>query len=123
MRKTYSFLLVILYSIALTVICLVKFEGLNEAGIPFADKIFHVLSYVVLTFLWYNTLRNKFKFSKSKSLIYAIIISIFFGIIIEVLQGELTAYRSADIYDVTANSLGVMLTAVVIGIKNKYLLK
>jgi len=121
--KTYSFLLVILYSIGLLAICLVKIGSINEAGIPFGDKIFHVLSNAVLSFLWYNALHNKFKLSKSKSLIYAIIISIVFGIIIEVLQGALTAYRSADINDVSANGIGVMLTAVVIGIKNKYLLK
>lgn len=123
MLKTYSFLLVILYSIALTTVCLIKIEGFNKVGISFGDKIFHSLSYVVLTFLWYNTFCNKFKFSKSKALWYAIIISIIFGIIIEVLQGALTAYRSADINDVLANSIGVMLTAVVIGIKNKFILK
>ena len=121
--KTYSLLLVVLYSIALTIICLVKIDGINERGIQFGDKIFHVLSYIVLSFLWYNALYNKFKLGKSKSLIYCIIISIVFGIIIEVLQGALTTYRSADINDVSANGIGIMLTAAVIGIKNKYLLK
>lgn len=123
MLKTYSFILVILYSIALTIVCLIKIEGLTKGGISFGDKIFHSVSYVFLTFLWYNTFYNKFKFSKSKALTYAIIISIIFGIIIEILQGTLTTYRSADINDVLANSLGVMLTAVVIKIKNKYYIK
>jgi VanZ family protein len=121
--KTYSLILVILYSIALTIVCLIKIEGLNKAGISFGDKIFHSLSYVVLTFLWFNTLFNKFKLNKSKALTYAVIVSILFGIIIEILQGTLTTYRSADINDVLANSLGVMLTAVVIKIKNKYYIK
>jgi VanZ family protein len=121
--KTYSFLLVILYSVALTVVCLIKIEGINKVGISFGDKIFHSLSYVVLTFLWFNTLFNKFKLNKSKALMYAVIISIIFGIIIEILQGTLTVYRSADINDVLANSLGVMFTAAVIGIKNKFILK
>jgi glycopeptide antibiotics resistance protein len=66
---------------------------------------------------------NKFKLNKSKALTYAVIVSILFGIIIEILQGTLTTYRSADINDVLANSLGVILTAVVIGIKNKFVLK
>ena len=34
---------------------------------------------------------------------------IFYGIVIEVLQGKFTASREADIYDVLANSFGVFL--------------
>jgi glycopeptide antibiotics resistance protein len=48
------------------------------------------------------------------------VLSIIFGIIIEVLQGTVTAYRSSDINDVLANTIGVLLMSVVIGMKNKY---
>ena len=123
MLKTYFFVITVLYSIALTVVCLIDLNGVIEVKISFGDKIFHSLSYVVLTVLWYYTFYYNFKFNKGKALIYAVVISIIFGIVIEVLQGTVTTYRSSDIIDVYANSLGAILAAVVIGIKNKYILK
>jgi len=121
--KTYFFVITILYSIALTVVCLIDLNGVIEVKISSGDKIFHSLSYVVLTFLWYYTLYYNLKFNKGKSLIYAVVISIIFGIVIEVLQGTVTTYRSSDINDVFANSFGAILAAVVIAVKNKYILK
>jgi VanZ family protein len=121
--KTYFFVITILYSIALTVVCLIDLNGVIEVKISSGDKIFHSLSYVVLTFLWYYTLYYNLKFNKGKSLIYAVVISIIFGIVIEVLQETVTTYRSSDIIDVFANSIGAILASVVIAIKNKYILK
>jgi len=121
--KTYFFVITILYSIALTVVCLIDLNGVIEVKISSGDKIFHSLSYVVLTFLWYYTLYYNLKFNKGESLIYAVVISIIFGIVIEVLQETVTTYRSSDIIDVFANSIGAILASVVIAIKNKYILK
>ena len=123
MLKTYFFVITILYSIALTVVCLIDLNGVIEVKISSGDKIFHSLSYVVLTFLWYYTLYYNLKFNKGESLIYAVVISIIFGIVIEVLQETVTTYRSSDIIDILANSFGAILAAVVIAIKNKYILK
>jgi VanZ family protein len=121
--KTYFFVITILYSIALTIVCLIDLNGVIEVKISFGDKIFHSLAYVVLTVLWYYTFFYNLKSNKGKALIYAVVISIIFGIVIEVLQGTVTAYRSSDIIDVFANSFGAILAAVVIAVKNKYILK
>jgi VanZ family protein len=121
--KTYFFVITILYSIALTVVCLIDLNGVIEVKISSGDKIFHSLSYVVLTVLWYYTLYYNVKFNKGNALIYAVVISVIFGIVIEVLQGTVTTYRSSDINDVYANSLGAILAAIVIAVKNKYILK
>ena len=91
MLKTYSLLITLVYSFALAAVCLIQINGLSEVKIPNADKIFHFFSYAILVFLWYITLFYKFKLNKSKSIIYTIVISIMFGIIIEVLQGALFA--------------------------------
>ena len=122
MLKTYFFVITILYSIALTIVCLIDLNGVIEVKISFGDKIFHSLAYVVLTVLWYYTFFYNLKSNKGKALIYAVVISIIFGIVIEVLQGTVTAYRSSDIIDVFANSFGAILAAVVIAVKNKYIL-
>ena len=123
MLKTYFFVITILYSIALTVLCLIELNGVIEVNISFGDKIFHSLSYIVLTVLWYYTLYYNFKFNKRTALIYAVVLSVIFGIVIEILQGVVTTYRSSDINDVFANSFGAILAAVVIAVKNKYILK
>ncbi|GAA3556748.1 VanZ family protein [Snuella lapsa] len=123
MLKKYALTILILYSVALTVVSLVKINKLPDVGISFGDKIFHFLTYSVLTYLWVNALFYAFKLTKTKAIIVAAIISIGFGILIEVLQGTMTASRASDLYDVAANTFGVLLAALVlsqksIGIKN-----
>lgn len=74
------------------------------------DKIEHSLAYLVLCFSWLLSRDLKFR-----SVPYAIVLvaCLVFGIIIEVLQGCLTTYRSASLLDVAANSLGVGLGFIV----------
>tara|TARA_R110000868_G_scaffold399053_2_gene672606 strand:+ start:14704 stop:15081 length:378 start_codon:yes stop_codon:yes gene_type:complete len=121
--KTYSLLITLVYSFALAAVCLIQINGLSEVKIPNADKIFHFFSYAILVFLWYITLFYKFKLNKSKSIIYTIVISIMFGIIIEVLQGCCTGTRQADIKDIFANTLGALFATLLIYIKNRILIK
>ncbi len=119
MLKTYALLIAVLYSIALTTVSLIQIKGIPDVGISFGDKIFHFLAYSVLIYAWFNTLFFKFKFKKTSAILYAAIFSIVFGIIIEVLQGSVTSYRSSDLYDAIANTLGVLLTALVLLINSK----
>jgi VanZ family protein len=121
--KKYVFIVTIFYSLALATVCLVQLNDLPKTGISFEDKIFHALSYAVLMGLWFNTLVFQFKISTIKAIIYASIVSIIFGIIIEVLQGVFTVTRKADVFDVMANSLGVLVFATVIFLKNKLTVK
>lgn len=46
-----------------------------------------------------------------KSIVLAVVISVVFGMIIEFLQGALTASREADFNDIIANNLGVLAAA------------
>lgn len=103
---------------ALALVCLMPLKKIPNVGVSFADKIFHSLTYVVLTFLWFGTFYFQFKKGKIKAIVYATIISIIFGIIVEVLQGVFTATRQADVYDVLANSLGVLFAVSLLLLKN-----
>ena len=118
MLKKLLFLISTAYTITLGTVCLIKINKLPEIGVCFADKIFHFLTYTVLTFLWFGSFFYTFKFEKNKALVYACVFSILFGIIIEVLQGVLTTFRTPDIYDVIANLVGVFLTVIIISVKN-----
>jgi VanZ family protein len=117
--KTYALITTLIYSAALTLVCLVPLNGVIKVNITLGDKIFHAVTYMILSFLWYLTFYYNLNSSKTKALLYAMLVSITFGIIIEILQGTVTAYRSADINDVIANTIGVLIMSVVIVIKNK----
>ncbi|WP_282133952.1 VanZ family protein [Seonamhaeicola maritimus] len=103
---------------------LIKFNKLPDVGVDFGDKIFHFLTYGLLTILWLYTFLYNFKFNFRHAIFTAAILSIVFGIIIEVLQGSLTSYRAFDGFDALANTLGVLIASLALwgkrnlGVKN-----
>jgi len=74
------------------------------------DKIQHTFAYMVLTISWLVSRDVKFKATPYVVILVACLV---FGIIIEVLQGRLTTYRSASLLDIVANSLGIVLGFVI----------
>ena len=120
MLKKQVFLISIIYTVALTAACLMRLNNLPTIKVSSGDKIFHFLAYLVLTFLWVNTFIYKFKWKKETAIIYGATICIVFGIIIEVLQGSVTSYRSSGIYDVLANMSGVFFIVILFSLtKNR----
>mgnify|MGYP001083488075 CR=1 FL=1 len=116
MLKNKALLLSILYTFALTVLSLIKLDLDDvEENIPsFSDKIFHFLAYVIFTWLWFNAFFYHFNFNKIKSILLSILVSVTFGIVIEVLQHLITTTRGFDILDIFANILGVIISAILI---------
>jgi VanZ family protein len=77
-----------------------------------SDKYLHAIAYFFLSLVWYFALQKRIKLTRFKVLL--VLFLIFYGIILEVLQGGLTNYRTADFYDVLANSFGILLATLVI---------
>ena len=103
------------YTLALATLSLVKVN--TGTDLPSnSDKLFHALAYIIFTALWFFTCYYKLKFNKVRALIISALFSTVFGIIIELLQGSLTASREADLYDVIANTAGTVIAIVVITI-------
>ena len=98
--------------ITIGIICLslLKIPG-TSIKIKNIDKAYHCFAYFTLAISWLFTFFNK---PKRKYLI--IVCCIFFGIIIEVLQSNMTAYRTGDYLDVLANSLGVLLALMIFNV-------
>lgn len=71
------------------------------------DKVAHLTAYSFLTLSWFLALCLR-KLEFLKSLLIAISIT-FYGIVIEVIQENFTPNREADIYDVLANTFGIIL--------------
>jgi VanZ family protein len=71
------------------------------------DKVAHIISYTSLSFSWFLAVCLKNRYSLKPIIIISSIT--FYGIIIEVIQGNYTPSREADIYDVLANTIGVII--------------
>lgn len=82
--------------------------GLPSVSIPHADKYVHFTEYFFFHCVWFMYLFISFKKSFKKTSLLALVMVVFFGIIIEVLQRELTTHRSFDWGDVLFNSLGAL---------------
>ncbi|MGO3181379.1 MAG: VanZ family protein [Aequorivita sp.] len=74
------------------------------------DKIVHGTIHFILINLWmlYFYVKNDFRF-KVKSVLLLFLSLMLFGIIVEILQGQLTDSRGADIFDIAANLTGSLL--------------
>ncbi|MBN4046913.1 VanZ family protein [bacterium AH-315-P13] len=120
MHKRVLLILTICYTLVIAVLSLVNIKSLPKLGSSFDDKIFHALAYGTLVLLWYFTL-NHLKITKP--IFLSALFSIIYGIILEVLQGQLTIMRSLDILDVLANCIGVTIAFLFIIIRNKRIVK
>ena len=114
MLKKSIFLITIGYTVFLTIVSLIQLNNLPDIKVSFGDKIFHFGAYTILTTLWFYTFLLTFKFKLKKALLLAAILSIGFGILLEVLQDSITVYRALDIYDALANTLGVLLASLIL---------
>ena len=71
-----------------------------------SDKYLHFIAYFSLCLLWFFALKDRLH-----RYIFRILIPlglILYGIILEGMQGGLTTYRTADVYDAVANTAGVL---------------
>lgn len=116
MLKKLVFVATLLYTSALALVCLIRLNNLPDVGVSFGDKIFHFLAYALLMLLWFGTFFYNFNFKTKKAITWAFVFSVVFGMVIEVLQGTVTDFRSFDVYDAVANTIGALLTAVILWI-------
>ena len=104
--KKIIFGLAVCWTVLIAVLCLVSFKKLPTLGVSGADKYVHVTFHFGFTMLWgtYSRLRlNEIVISR---IVRLVIISILYGILIEILQETCTTTRHADIFDVLANLTG-----------------
>ena len=95
----------ILIAITIAALSLIK---LGKQPISFSniDKVEHAIAYCFLTLSWLFAIKKAKKNTNTKIIIVAS--CIFYGIIIELLQATITTYRTADVFDMMANSVGAL---------------
>lgn len=75
-----------------------------QTNINNIDKVEHVFAYFSLTLCWLFV-----SYTNTKRKYIVVIACIIYGIIIELIQSNLTIYRTGDYLDVLANSFGAVL--------------
>ncbi|MFT4642236.1 MAG: VanZ family protein [Candidatus Azotimanducaceae bacterium] len=102
-----------LIAIGLTAfIAYLSLDSFSEINMPIDnfDKVFHSLAYFFLALSWFFAVEKSHSIFKYRIVVAFLVI--IFGIIIEVLQSSLTTYRTADYYDIMANSFGILIAMV-----------
>ena len=106
-----AMLIAIFFTISITIGSLVKSDVIAVEIVSISDKTIHFIAYFFLMLSWLYVFFKKKSFSKNVK--YIFIGCIVFGIIIEILQGVTTTYRTLSFLDVAANTLGVLFASTV----------
>ena len=101
----------VFFTISITIGSLVKSDLIATEIVSISDKTIHFIAYFFLMLSWLYVFFKKKSFSKNVKFIF--IGCIVFGIIIEILQGVTTTYRTLSFLDVAANTLGVLFASTV----------
>ena len=96
---------------------LVKSEFIVVESISVSDKIYHLIAYFLLMLSWLYAFFKREKFEENVK--YIILGCFIFGIIIEILQGVTTSYRTASYLDIVANTIVVLLAVVIFHVFEK----
>jgi glycopeptide antibiotics resistance protein len=118
--KYLLFLVALLWTGIVSYFCLVDSSEIPTINIPNLDKCIHTFFHLVFTFVWFLFFSRQFQMDAIwKPLICAVVFSFVFGIAIEVLQNLITTSRTADVFDVVANTVGTIVAIFVVSIGNK----
>jgi VanZ family protein len=101
------------WTLLIAFLCLISFNDIPDIEVKSADKFVHAIFYFVLVMLWGIYSMLKLDEIRVPKIILLVIGAVLYGILLEVLQGTLTATRHADAIDVLANSIGALLALMV----------
>jgi VanZ family protein len=118
-KKTILFL-ALFWTGIIVFLCLIKSSDLPKVKIENLDKVVHAFFHFVFTLLWFLFFKKQFiSFKISKLLFISILFSLFFGILIEILQEFCTTTRRADVLDVLSNFSGALIAFICVKVFNK----
>jgi VanZ family protein len=118
--KFFLFLVALLWTGFVSYFCLVNSSEIPTMNIPNLDKCVHTFFHLVFTLVWFMFFNKQIQINTIfKPLLYSVVFSFVFGITIEILQSLITTTRSADVFDVIANTIGSLAAILVIVICNK----
>jgi VanZ family protein len=110
----------VVYTLFITFALLTPITGAPKIEFPFVDKMVHFIMNAGLFIVWSSSILSKrVGFSKTHTLALLFLGALFYGILIEVLQGSFVATRGADVFDVVANIFGLFFGLFVVKASKK----
>ena len=103
--KDNAIFIAIFITVSIAIGSLVKPDLITIKSISVSDKTYHFIAYFFLMFSWLYTFLKNIK--------YLILGCLIFGIVIEILQGTITSYRTTSYLDILANSVGIGLAVLI----------
>lgn len=118
-KRNFQVLILVFWVLFITTLSLISLNGLPKISPKNGDKYVHFLFYFILTLLLVLNLRTKFNLKHS--VVISFVTAVFYGIIIEILQGVLTENRSPELADALFNTFGSFTAALVVVLNRKRL--
>lgn len=109
MHHLFSWYVTLTYSLIIFITSLLPLKPPPQIVFPFFDKVFHGLTYAILSFLAVNTFYRE---GKDRPQIYSFSYAFLLGLLIELIQFFLP-YRDFEIADIFSNFLGSLLGCLV----------
>lgn len=112
------------YTFVITIGSLISSEEIPKLDFEISDKLIHFIGYCFLVVFWFLFAFASFKHTRYlKNLLTVSLFSLIYGIIIEILQGEIVLSRQADFQDVIANFAGISFAfLMLVLLRNKILI-
>lgn len=122
--KLLTLLPAVVYTGVITYLSLVNLSDTSVSTWGLSDKVLHAGAYFGMALVWlmFYVMNYQPKTFLRKILVVCLLVA-FFGIIVEVLQKELTTYRELDVLDMLANTAGVILAGVLVKLNLKRLMR
>lgn len=122
------FILSSAWALLILVACIVPANKVHRSfllNIKHADKYLHFIMYFVFSVILYIDFHKYYRLPKNRQLtfLYIFAISLFWGIIIEIIQYFFVSGREGSIVDVLANAGGIIAGIILVLTTAKYLQK
>lgn len=120
MLKKICLGLALLWTGIILYLCLIRASDIPSVTVPYVDKCVHAVFHFVFSLWWFLVLTFYFKsLSLTKKIVLVFLMSLSFGIMIELFQTYFTVTRNGDVVDVLANTTGCLLGILAIKILDK----
>ena len=113
MKAKTNLFIALSFSVLIIFASLIKIE--SDTNITHIDKIIHSGIYFVFCIIWYAPIRELFK---KEALLYVFLFSIFYGVLMELFQVNLTSYRNFELEDILSNIIGSLIACSFLFLKN-----
>ena len=119
-NRTIALIILIVYIGLITFLSLATIDNDTNIKVEHGDKIVHILIHTINVFLLFIVF---VKYNFLRPILYALVASIFYGIIIEILQEQLTTERKFDVFDIYANCFGTIVATIYLKLNSKAIVK